>query len=1479
LQWLRALFSAEARATWLENQLKRANQAGDQKKIQVLYCKLFVLLLKQEEADQLSNLVLTYAPIIDISSWVKVGISSTSMRLALIMLEENGLDTAALAISDYGGYEEKAIELLAKRGDVDELTARIINGNVVDKKMLRTAVDVWEQYHGDIRMSPRMSHMMCLIATFSPESLPRNPRVIESSGQYEQAAGLYAKTEDFLNAANCYEKAEMFEQAFKLYQGLGNSEGISRMAESLGNLEDALQFAVNPERRFNLLLKMERFPEACELAAKFESWDDHIDAIRIRAREVIQYRIKEHDFVGAMALTDLAEYTRVDREKILKLSHEYFDRELATAESSEKIQSIIRDRIELEEQAGHFKEAGRLAEEVLKDMELASLLYEKAELFHKAIGTATEPLRLAELHEKGGNLLRAAQLYESAGHYDKAFEIYEELNNFVKALECYQKTINPSRDVLIRLYIGAGQFKKAVETYAESGEFSDLEKALSLAKTHGLMTHERILRKKMETLITGSKSDLIKVYGQAKAEVLSTYSPVLGIDFGTTNSVVALFNKISGKVEIVSTPYGIPYEPSFFGVDKQGRLIFGQAARLQNLTEPDSVVSHAKRRLGDGVTFLVRGNSYHCEQIVGSFLQHLKSNAEAYIQSKVEVKFQERLNSQSLKFPIDMLKTFLKKQGKPIHYEDVVLSVPAYFNDNQKRATRDSAEIAGLRVRRLLHEPTSAALAYSYQKSYSGKLAVIDLGGGTLDISILDIGEGVNQVLTVGGDTKLGGSDIDGLLMERVAGDIKDRWGITINEKTHPIELARLRDSCEKLKIELSSINKATMELKYFLNRPRYAFTMTRTELEKLSQSVLDRIRSTIEKTIKTYGSNIDNLILVGNATKMPAVRKLVKRTIPATELRGIDPGAVVATGAALEGSILCGDLTQTLLLDIVPYSLGIVVVSETGDEKINTLIKGESTIPTQNSGVFTTKEDSQPNVHIRVYQGESVSPDKNYFLGDFILEGIPPAPAHVPQIEVTFKIGADCVLTVTAVDKATGNERSIRIENSVLLSPEEKQSLIRFFAQREKRHDIERDMNELRQEIDDLNLSCEKIITTAETQLKDFFTQYSEKIEANPDLYKADSNQFEAIQKMIINKDRFRHGIPMFRDRFATLLARLQEIDSDPLDFSIDEIDSQVRKKMNDLFRYKKDLNTLIESIQVGATSIVSEWIRVLDSMEPNLSRMDPLKMAKYYITLGSADEAREILESMDATDEGINQEGFHLLLDCYASLGLRDEYRDAHRQFGGLFGIVYPDFARLDSYLKAIDESIFMISMKSEGYKASGTSFCLAPHVVITNRHVVEDINPEQLSIIGKKATYHVNKIELDPIHDLAVLRVSENLKPLRLGKFDFVEPGEQIMAIGFPTPSSSVHHENIYISKGIVNSIRRTEFSPERVIFVDTKIGRGMSGGPLINDLGEVVGIVTLKWYGGSLTDTGMVLIEDQPVALPIHLISKYLNDNHS
>ena len=1475
---LKTWLSAEKKGARLEARLQRASLAGDQQKVLALFRQLFALLLKEEQARLLSNLVLDYGPQVEAVARLTTVVPSASLRQAVALLDDIRLDAAALAICTSGGFDVEAIELLAKRGRANDLTARLGRGDVVDGELLETAVRAWERYHGDIRTSPTVGHVLTRIATFAPESLPANPRVKEIVGQLEEAAGLYFQAGDLLDAARCYEQAGQYRQAFYLYEQLGDQEGASRAAEAMGDLEEALRLAVKPERKFNLLLQTERFQEARECAAGLEAPETHFDSVKARARERMAVRLQGRDFLGAMELADVAECSVAEREEILALGQQHFDQKLASAASEEEMRSIVRNRVKLEERAGHFEEAGRLAEEVLDDRKWASLLYEKANLFHKAIGTASGLLRLAELHEKGGNQLRAAQLYESAGDYENAFVLYEELQNFASALECYQKTAAPCTSVLLRLYTGAGEFEKAVEIYLDSGSFPDLEKALSLATSHGLSSHVRVIREKMAALVMGREQDLAEAFHRAKAEVLIWYSPVLGIDFGTTNSVVALFNKNSGKVEIVPNARGVDHEPSFFGADEEGRLIFGEAARLRSLTAPDCAVARVKRSLGERLSFSVRGESYRCEQVVASLLRHLGSNAEAYVQSKVEARFLELLESRDLRFPADALQAFLNERRGVIHFEDIVLSVPAYFNDNQKRATRDSAEIAGLQVRRLLHEPTSAALAYSHQKAYSGKLAVIDLGGGTLDISILDIGGGVNDVLTVGGDTKLGGSDIDALLVDRVVDDIRERWGINIDETRHRTELARLRDACENLKIDLSSVSQATMELVHFMNRPRYTFALTRTELERLARPILDRIQATIEKTVKDYGSNIDNFILVGNATKMPAVRDLAKGAVRATELRGLDPGSVVATGAALEGSILCGNLTQTLLLDIVPYSLGIVVAPETGGEEISRLIDKDTTIPTQKSGIYTTKKDNQPNVHIRVYQGESPQPAKNYFLGDFALEGIPPVPARVPQIEVTFDIGADCILTVTAKDKATGNERSIRIERSVLLSPQEKQALSAFFAQREKSHALERDLEDLRLEIDALRQSCDETIRSAESAIQDFLPRFHEKVEVNPHLYKVESDQIAAIQQMIVEKDRFRHGIPRYRDRLASILGNLRQIEARHLDFSDRDVIPKLQERMEGLTTYKQALGALIRSVEQEVTVVVTGWLQLLDSMEPDTDKMNPVEVANYHLTTGRAGKAREILESLAAGAEGLTQEAFHLLLNCYVSLGLKEEYGDTHRRFGRLFGIVYPDFARLDSYLKAIDDSVFMIRGVSERYGASGSGFCLAPHLVVTNRHVVEGLVPQHLSLIGKEATYRVEQLELDPIHDLAVLRVGETLTPLRLGEFGFVEPGEQVLAIGFPAPSSSVHRENIYISTGIVNSIRYTENSPERVVFVDTKIGAGMSGGPLINALGEVIGIVTLTRYAGRPTGSGVVVVEDQPVALPIHVVSRYLASNH-
>ncbi|HUX98941.1 MAG TPA: Hsp70 family protein [Candidatus Deferrimicrobium sp.] len=1486
VNFFRAYLSLEGKATRLEKNLEKSILKNNQKKASSIFCKEFLLLMQKRSATLLSNLILSYISKIKDSELLKKDISLTKLQHAIYFLEIKKLYSASLKLCDYFGFDMDAIEILAKLGQANELFMRFTKDITIDKELLQAAILCWEKHNGDIRKNSIVVNIIMNLAKFSEEYIPNNPRVKEIIGQFKEAAEIYKQNNDLKNAARCYEKAEMYQEACNIYEDLRDNEGISRASELLGDYEKALKFVVKPEHKFNLLIKMERFADARKFAGGLEFPDKYFELIKEEAKKLTDIKIKSHDFIKAIELAYIAEYELSKIEDILSIGRQYYDRKISDATSDEDIKLIYMERVKFEEKAGNFGEAGRIAEEILNDLKYATLLYEKANLINRAIDTFSKidtqedqekvNIRLAQLHERGGNLLKAAKLYESIGEYDKAYSLYETIQNYNKAIECYLKIKNPNPDTLIRLYTSAGEFEKVIEIYMKSETFQDIEIALSIAKKYNLTSHIKILQNKITEWLSGSEEDLKRCFFEAKDEVFGLYSTIFGIDFGTTNSVAAIFNKKSRDVEIIPTSHGYEFMPSYFGMDENNFPIFGEEARLRSLTSPHCVVARVKRSLGERKRYKLKKENYRCEEIVAKILQMLRLNVEAYLKSKVETKLKDLLKSNNLRFPEDMLNEFLDNQKGYNKMRDVVLTVPAYFNDNQKRATRDSAEIAGLNVRRLLHEPTSAALAYCYQYPYEGRLAVVDLGGGTLDISILEFKEGVYDIQIIGGDTKLGGSDIDDKLVQHVIEDIKSSLEVDINEKTHEIEIARLRDACENLKINLSSVNEASMKLTNFLNRPQYIFTLNSTELERISRSILDRIEATIQKTINEIDSKVDHFILVGNATKMPAVNGLVKRCIQAKYLKGINPGTVVATGAALEGAILSNDLSQALLLDIVPHSLGIVAINPKADKKeFSVLIKKGSKIPIRKRDTYTTYIDNQNSVHVEIYQGESNEPYKNYFVGDFILFGILPAPAHVPQIEVFFDIDTDCILIVTAKDKGTGSQQSIKIEGAVALSPKEKQNLSSYYQQRENLYQSETDLKRINNEINDLKVSCDKTIKDAEQSIKEFFELFDDKINVNTHLYKSSIEQAREIQKIFIQKDQFIYGILKYKDQFTSIINNVKKTEIKHLDFSDKDIIPKLQERINILSNYKKKLGTLLKSIEKDVLNLIEKWIEILKSIQPDTEKMDPITSANYYLTMGKVNEAREVLESLALRKEGLTEETFNLLLKCYVRIGLRDEYIDAHKRYGYLFKLIYPDFNQLNTYLNAVSESVFMIQGISQQHGPfSGSGFCIAQNLIVTNRHVVEGVTPAGIKIIGKNRSYTVDKLELDPTNDLAIILVSDKLKPFRLGEFNFIEPGEQVFAIGFGSPSSNVFSENIFISNGIINSIRTTEYSSERVIFIDTKIGSGMSGSPLINNLGEVIGIITLIRYHLGQNKKGIFAMEHQPIALPIHLIKKYL-----
>lgn len=552
---------------------------------------------------------------------------------------------------------------------------------------------------------------------------------------------------------------------------------------------------------------------------------------------------------------------------------------------------------------------------------------------------------------------------------------------------------------------------------------------------------------------------------------------IIGIDLGTTNSAMAVMQ--SGKPEIIANSEGARTTPSVVAVNKNGERLVGQVARRQQVTNSKKTIYEVKRLIGrnfndqevqrdlklmgyeivksgNGVKVKMGDKDYSPEEVSAMILGKLKADAESFLGDKVS---------------------------------EAVITVPAYFDDSQRQATKDAGKIAGLEVKRIINEPTAAALAYGLDKGGKAdeKIAVYDLGGGTFDVSILELGDGVFEVKATNGDTHLGGADFDRVVVNFFVEEFKKDSGIDVsNDKA---AMQRLRDEAEKTKIELSTAQEVDVNIPFLTadaDGPKhFEFKLTRAKLESLVGELIEKTGAPCEKALMDAGlkpGDIDAIVLVGGMTRMPAVQKKVKQIFGKDPMKGVNPDEVVAVGAAIQGGVLQGDVKDVLLLDVTPLSLGI----ETMGGVMTKLIERNTTIPTSKSEVFSTAADSQPQVEIHVAQGEREMIEGNKSLGRFVLDGIPPAPRGVPQIEVTFNIDANGILNVSAKDKGSGKEQSITIQGSGNLDKAEVEKMAKDAEAHADEDKAKKETIESRNMLDSAVYQAEKMKTDHKDKLSD---------------------------------------------------------------------------------------------------------------------------------------------------------------------------------------------------------------------------------------------------------------------------------------------------------------------------------------------------------------------------------------------------------
>jgi molecular chaperone DnaK len=1392
---------------------------------------------------------------------------------------------------------------LAQLGDSDVLLSKLLKRRTKGTLDLEALTQVLRRFLLNHSFQPA-APWRAFFAQDSFSELPPIHQVYALLGRSEEASDLAESAHDYRSAIQYLvpltgEKVAL--RRLTLAEQLGDKTEIARSQQALAetywqaqNYQDALKYFQSSgslDRASDCYQRLGELDQAIHLRPLITSeWMQEIQTTLFTST---RQQIERKDFLTAVqalqkvkqawqekieVIRDQTEVTRLCQSETIRIQ-QLLTEAVRTARSAltnqmqaegDQPSDFFKRWSQLEEAAGNYLEAGLQAERA-EDFFTASVLFEKAGAFGQALVTlesaspdAIAPRKKAQLLEQGGDFFMAGLLYERLGEVDAAIALYEQANEFLRAAQLRQQQLGDEQAVFDQQYQSlitkAGQVEQLAEQCqakaTEQGRSSD-EKARLWRRIKDL-AEQGVLGQKWLDRVAAELPDLealdrqnfdLQVKGwitSATQQVLATYIDGIGLDLGTSNSVVCLYNKSQQIAEVVELR-GRRQIPSVFAIDQAGRERVGIPISELLTKSPRAIITKVKREMGTDRRFRVAGQEYRAEEISARFIHCAREAARASLRQKISARVSAIATQILGKVPPgDWISQSLEQFLPTLPLSNLVVTVPAYFNEAQKQATKTAGVLAEMTVLRLIHEPTAACLAQQNRKAKDATVLVADLGAGTFDLSIIQTDDSIFEVQEIEGDNALGSADLDEILYCHFAAFVQSETG---QEPPRNSQAAtRLRQACEELKIELSSQRTWTIDLPYLMGDRTIQLTLTRTELERLAAPWLDRIRTTCQKV--RHKPNF--VLLIGGGGLMPIVRQTIREVFRVEPSSDLDPLTAVARGAALQAAILTGDLKDTLLLDIVPFSLGIKCQAAPNQFKFDVVIAKHTRIPTCKTQRYTTTVDDQTMIKIEVFQGESLVPEQNFKIGEFLLQGIPRALAGVPQVDVEFSIDANCLLTVSARDIATGNQHSIAIADSHLLTPAQTDLFKSRFRSAQAHQAALSTLEKLAADLVVIRQDAEKIDLFGLTK------RFQERIhfyERNNERYTPTLADNTTLFEIYRDRTTLEDEARLLFDRWGTLSQSVQSWLEryQSFNWQAADLESQIQQLLEDGSRLLKRTQTT-DLEQSAIASTYQRWLSVLETLPANLNG-EPEDLAHYFLGCQRYDLALAEFERIPAP---LSIAQVELGLEIFARSRQRVAYTKLLLEQAASLQLHTPDFKSLNSTVHIYQSSVVLIQVNLGGLITSGSGFAISSTQIATNRHVLFNettgscVHPDLIQIMTHRGSLQVTSIHLPTwgTDDIVILEVQPELNPLtplRLGFSELVEIGEPVMTLGFPAPESQSFEQNLYCNTGLVNRIRQSQFCTERVLEVSIPLQGGISGAPILNQLGEVVGLLTFYTQG--------------------------------